>query len=917
MPPPTSHKKLTAVQKEILRRWIAEGAKYERHWSFVPVQPVPVPTAADLPATLDPQWKTWPRNSIDWFILERLARTALRPSPEAAASTLARRTALDLTGLPPRVDDVDELLRKYSPSHAGNGESARRIDAETAYEAYLGKLFASPRYGERMAVDWLDAARYADTQGYQVDRDQDMHAYRDWVIGAFNRNLPFDQFTIEQLAGDLLPAATVDQKIATGFHRNHMVNQEGGVIAAEFIAEYTADRVETTTAVWMGQTFTCARCHDHKFDPFTSREFYALKAFFANVGEQGEGGQDSLTLPMPEIDGRIAKLEGELAELRKETEARPIEQADIDRWAERLVRRPLVWEPLEIVAVAGEQGDPKPDEERRSFELGRVNRGNEPVKMTVRIPADRRFTALRLECTSEAADADVTLRHTFLGPVAKPRAMRGAVEGDSLRAIEADKVLAAVGTVDFAPRPRASLVWELQAPLSFTEASGNQEFFFAVYSSDYDTRWRLLATEAPADQLAAKAVIDVAAKAPAARTPAERTTLERGYRAAHVQTKLAYQRIAKLDEEVVSLRARLPKAFVMQERTKPKDTFILMRGVYDKPGERVAAATPAVLPPLADDAPRNRLGLAQWLVDGRHPLTARVTVNRLWQSVFGTGLVRTSEDFGSQGEAPSHPELLDWLAGEFVRSGWDVQHMLRLMLTSATYRQSSRVTPELLATDPDNRLLARGPRFRLNAEFVRDQALAAAGLLSERIGGPSVRPYHPPGLYEAVVATRAADYVEGKGEDLHRRSMYTFWKRSVPHPAMLAFDAPQREVCTLRRPRSNTPLQALNLMNDPTYVEAARHLAARMLKAGPDLRSQLRFGYRRLLARTPTEAELAILARAFERNRAEFAARPGAAAGLLTTGVPVTDKSLEPAVLAAMTGVASTMLCLDETVTKE
>jgi hypothetical protein len=918
MPPPKSHKKLSAAQKDILRRWITEGASYEKHWAYLPVGPVSVPTAADLPTTIDPAWKMWPRNPIDWFILRRLSEAGLKPSPPAKAATLARRIALDLTGLPPRADLQAEF------------------DAENLVD-YIDAHFSTPHYGERMAVDWLDAARYADTQGYQVDRDQDMHAYRDWVIGAFNQNMPFDRFTVEQLAGDLLPNATAEQKIATGFHRNHMVNQEGGAIAAEFIAEYGADRVETTAAVWMGQTFNCARCHDHKFDAITQRDFYALKAFFATVGEHGDGGQDSLPLPMPAIDGRLAPLASELAALQKQTVTPKIDEAKFARWIERVVKEPPVWKPLEIVAVAAEQGDPKPAEDGRSFGLGRVNRGSRPVTLSVRIPVGFSATALRLECTADVADAAVSLDRAFLGPSKKPLVMHGAVEGVSSKAADAEKLLKAGRnnvTLDPDPRkPPAALVWELDVPLTAAAAGGQFEFAITVFSSEHETRWRLLATDAPTDQFVAQATLDLAAKDPASRNAAsnapssknvaelrglERVALRRAYQATLGESKLVNRKIAEIKAQFDALEAQRPRAIVMQERIKPKETFILMRGVYDKPGERVTAATPAVMPPLASDAPRNRLGLARWLVDGKHPLTARMTVNRLWQSIFGVGLVRTSEDFGSQGEAPSHPELLDWLAGEFVRSGWNVRHMQRLMLTSATYRQTSRVTPELLAADPDNRLVGRGPRFRLNAEFVRDQALAAAGLLSERIGGKSVKPYHPPGLYELVTAGSSTNtWVEDTGESLHRRSMYTYWKRSVPHPAMLAFDAPGREVCALRRPRSNTPLQALNLMNDPAYVEAARHLAARMLKAGSDVKSQIGFGYRTLLARDPTDAELAILTRAFERNRTAFAARPEAAAGLLKTGVPVADKNLDPAVLAAMTGVASTMLCLDETVTKE
>ncbi len=904
MPPVKSHKKLSAAQKETLKRWVAEGAKYEQHWSFQTVGHVKVPTAADIP-NAEAGLKQWPQNPIDWFVLQRLVASGMKPSPRAESSTLARRIALDLTGLPPRA----ELLKRFDLS---------KLDD------YVNATFASPHYGERMAVDWLDAARYADTQGYQVDRDQDMHPWRDWVIAAFNKNMRFDQFTIEQIAGDLLPKATLEQKVATGFHRNHMVNQEGGIISAEFIAEYTADRVETTAAVWMGQTFNCARCHDHKFDPFTQKDFYSLKAFFNNVGEQGDGAQDSVTLPSQDIEKRLAPLQKEIAGLQDKLAKQNIPDADVRAWADRLVKQKLVWQPFEIAKLSAPQGKPKVSSNARGFELDLVNRESKPVVATVKLPAGQKITALRLECSTEADGARISLGRVFVQQKRKTIAMTGAAEGVSLKAVEAERVLdagrRAAATLQPGPnKPAEALVWQLTTPLESKNEDETLDVSITVTAAGRETEWRVLFTDAPTDQLVAESTLDIAEKDPAKLTRAESNTLKREYQLSLAESKEARAKIASLNERVADIRKQQPSAIIMNERAQPKDTFILMRGVYDKPGEKVTAATPSVLPPLAADAPRNRLGLARWLVSPENPLTARVTVNRLWQSVFGTGLVRTSEDFGSQGEPPSHPELLDWLAGEFMRSGWDVQHMLRLILTSATYQQSSRVTPALLAADPENRLLARGPRFRMNAEFVRDQALSAAGLLSEKIGGKSVKPYHPPGLYELVTAGSTVNvYVEDKGENLHRRSLYTYWKRSVPHPAMIAFDAPGREVCALRRPRSNTPLQALNLMNDPAYIEAARYLALRMLKAASDAPAQIQFGYRTLLARDASKAELGVLTRAFERTRADFAADPKATAGLLKTGAAVVDeKNVDPVVVAAMTSVASTLLCLDETVTKE
>ena len=684
MPPPKAHKVLTAAQKDQLRMWIAQGAEYQMHWAYLPIQRPPVPAVSAHP--------------VDAFVRHRLAAENLQAAAGADKVTLIRRVTLDLTGLPPTPAEVDAFVNDAAPY---------------AYERVVDRLLASPHFGERMAVDWLDAARFADTNGYQVDRDRTLYAWRDWVIQSFNENKRFDQFTIEQIAGDLLPDATRDQRIATGFHRNHMINEEGGITPEEFLAEYTADRVETTATVWLAQTFNCTRCHDHKFDPFTQRDFYSLKAFFHNVSEKGVGEYSKpasmssppfLPLPAPEIEANIAAL-----------------KADIN------------------------------------------------------------------------------------------------------------------------------------------QASRDEE-------------------------------------------PGEK------------------ERAAELTKTLTQIEKSIPVTMVMDE-AKPRDTFILLRGEFDKNGEKVAATTPAALPPMHADLPRNRLGLARWLVDPANPLPARVTVNRFWQMLFGTGLVRTAEDFGSQGEPPSHPELIDWLAAEFISSGWDTKAMLRLLVTSATYRQSSKLTPAAHERDSDNRLLARGPRFRLQGEFVRDQALAASGLLVRKIGGPSVKPYHPPGIYEQVVSQRdnpKSTYTQDSGEALHRRSLYTYWKRSVPNPAMLIFDAPFRETCTLRRPRTNTPLQALNLLNDPTYVEASRLLAQRMLREGGEsAESRLAFGFRLVTARAPRPAEMAILKASLERTLREFQSDPASAASFLKVGEAATDAKLNVAELASFTTLASTLLNLDEAVTKE
>lgn len=698
MPPPESNRMLTSTQKDLLSRWVDAGAEYDTHWAWN------IPSLQELPVLHEKP--DWPRNGVDYFVLRRLLDEGLEPSVEVDRATLIRRVTLDLIGLPPTLAEVDAFLADSSPD---------------AYDKVVGRLLESPHYGERMAVDWLDAARYADTNGYQVDRDREMYAWRDWVIEAFNQNMPFDQFTIEQLAGDLLPDPTLDQLIATGFNRNHMMNEEGGVIPEEFLAEYCSDRVETTVTIWLGQTFICARCHDHKFDPFTQNDYYSIYAFFHNVAEQGRGNYG----------------------------------ADIRRNSPPMIQLPA------------------PD-----LEMVR----------------DR---------------------------------LQGALDA-------VQKILN-------------------------SEPDGSEK--------------------------------------------------KAGFE----------KKITELKKNVDLADLAIPTALIMEELSESRPTHVLVRGAYDRLGEVVTADTPLSLPPMKDELPRNRLGLAQWLVDPVNPLTARVTVNRLWQSVFGIGIVNTPEDFGTRGASPSHPALLDWLAIQFVESGWDVKSMMRFLVTSATYRQSSRLTYDAKHGDPENRLLARGSRYRLQAEFLRDQALAASGLLVRRVGGESVKPYHPPGLYEQVVAgSSAQSYVQDKGESLYRRSLYTYWKRSVPNPAMLTFDVPFRETCAVRRSRTNTPMQALNLMNDTTYIEAARFLALRMLnEGGVTVSSRLIHGFRSVTARHPMQTELAYLKAAVSRSMEEFKANPVEAEALLKVGDSPPIRNTRTQELAAYTIAASIMLNLDETLTRE
>ncbi|MBM4073228.1 MAG: DUF1553 domain-containing protein [Planctomycetes bacterium] len=690
MPPPRFKKDLSREQIDILRRWIEQGADWSEHWSFVP------PRRPLLPMV---KRAGWSRNAVDAFILARLEREGMSPSPEAERATLIRRLSLDLTGLPPTPAEVDDFLADKSAA---------------AYEKVVDRLLDSPHFGERMALDWLDAARYADTHGYHIDAGRDMTAWRDWVIDAFNQNLPFDQFTLEQLAGDLLPDATQEQKIASGFNRNHMINFEGGAIPKEYHAAYIVDRVNTTATVWLGLTVACAQCHDHKYDPISQKEFYQLYAFFHNVPENGLDGSKGNAAPL--IKAPSKKVSRALQ--------------DLQRRIDKLARQP-----------------------------------------------------------------------------------------DSAK------------------------------------------------------------------------------------------------------------ELAKLRQEQAQLEKTARTAMVMAELAEPRDTFVMLRGQYDKLGEQVRAATPAALPPFPAGAPGNRLGLARWLIDPQHPLTARVAVNRYWQMIFGTGLVRSSEDFGSQGERPSHPELLDWLASEFTSPSlgdrsWDVKRLIRLLVTSATYRQSSRMDQASLARDPENRLLGRSARLRLQAEFLRDHALSVSGLLNREIGGASVFPSQPAGLWQELASRTdsknwsAQFFTQSRGKDLYRRGMYTFWKRTSPPPQMITFDAPDRETCTVRRSRTNTPLQALVLLNDPTFVEASRHFAERLLREAKTTDERVILAFRLATARRPNDRELAIVGTALVKQRQIFERDPRAAEKLLNVGEAPRDPRWPAAELAAWTMVASMILNLDESLTR-
>jgi mono/diheme cytochrome c family protein len=951
MPPPQAGRQLTADQKEMIRRWIEQGAKWQKHWAFIP------PVRHALPQVKAAQW---PRNGLDYFVLARLEKEGLTPSPEAERTTLIRRVTLDLTGLPPTPAEVDRALADTS---------------EQWYERLVDRLLASPHYGERMAARWLDAARYADTNGYQSDGERYMWRWRDWVIDAFNSNMPFDRFTIEQLAGDLLPSPTLEQRIATGFNRNHRGNAEGGIIPEEYAVEYVVDRVETTSAVWLGLTMGCVRCHDHKFDPIQQREFYQLFAYFNNVPEHGRAikyGNSApyIQAPTPQMLLQLELLEAKLAAAEKkfshltsqlnhaqaEWEHSP-EASRPTRWsygrrllthfaldkdtADQLNRAaPARFDNGAPAFVAGPEGGAAALDGKRFLNAGAVGDFgfDDKFALAARVFAQDTKTGTilsRMADTARASGYSVRFNNGKLQANFAVRWLDDAVRIETERALPAERWAHILVTydgsrkasgikiyVDGKPEKTTVLLDELNQSFKTKEpfrigAGGGPEDRLRGAVADVRIYGDSLSAEEAA-LVASSDPVNAIAALPAAKRSAVQSQKLRAYfleQQAPERVRLAWQQVDALRRQRDQLVESFPTSMVMEEMPTPRTTHILLRGQYDKPGEAVSPGVPAILPALPADGKNDRLKLARWLVDPSHPLTARVTVNRYWQAYFGSGIVRTVEDFGAQGEWPSHPELLDWLAAEFVRSGWDSKALQKLIVTSATYRQSSRVTKELLYKDPENRLLARGPRFRLPAETIRDQALAASGLLIDKIGGPSVKTYQPAGLWREL---GDYDFVQDHGPNLYRRSMYTFWKRTVAPPNMMTFDASGRETCTVRETRTNTPLQALILMNDVTFVEAARLLAQRvLLEGGPTVEERLTLAFRLATGRKPKPAELRILAAGYQHHLDDFRADPKAAEKLVKVGEAPRNPKLDVSELAAYTAMTNLILNLDETITKE
>lgn len=942
MPPPDSRLVLGPQERATLRRWIAEGAEYQPQWSLVP------PRAVVSPAV---RRTAWPRGPLDGFVLARLEQLGETPSPEASRETLLRRAALDLIGLPPTLDQLDDWLADPS------------VDA---YERAVDRLLASPSFGERQAVEWLDAARYADTNGYFGDHPRTAWLWRDWVIAAGNHNLPFDEFTIRQLAGDLLPQPSVADRIATGFHRNQMANNETGIIDEEYRVEYVADRVETTATTWLGLTLGCARCHDHKFDPFSQREYYQLFAIFNQSPETGlitsPNPPPTLSVPSDEQQQRIAQLEAARGEAARAYQ--PLSAAlagQIAAW-EANAAAELPSSPAERLTLHASLDGPTAAPPATALGTS-LKFSPGIIGQAVRFDATQHLEfppPLDLDAPwTIAVWAQPTGSLGCLYAQCEPDGERRGIEvlwqkgrilvhlvhrwGASVLSVATrDPVPASVWhqvvvRYDGSRRAAGLTVWldghraALQVSRETLDGSLANDQPFRVARRDAGLGFygqldelRVLQTAVPDEAFDgwywSERLRGILATATAQRTAADQEVLLDYFieRRADDTTRAARRRLLAAQQAEAAARREVPTALVLEDQPQPRRTAILRRGQYDQPGDTVAADVPAVLPPWPANAPRNRLGLARWLVAPEHPLTSRVLVNRLWQQCFGEGLVRTANDFGAQGELPTHPELLDWLAVDVVRGGWDVKATLRQIVTSATYRQTSAARPESLARDPDNRWLSRGPRFRLSAEMIRDQALAASGLLVSRLGGPSVKPFQPPGLWEAVSYNGDETYVPDQGAGQWRRSLYTFVKRQAPPPASLVWDAPTREKCVVRRARTNTPLQALVLLNDPTYLAAARHLARQILSEAGDDRQRLVTAFRRATSRRPDDREITVLVSLLDRQRQRWAERPAAAASLVDGEGEQSSASVPPSAveLAAWTVTLQVLWNLDETITR-
>ena len=964
MPPPESKKELTQSEVELLRRWLEQGAKWEKHWAFSTIEN----------SLSDGQRKSKLASGaglqphvIDHLVRQRLSLAGLSQNSRASRTSLIRRATLDLTGLPPTLDEIENFLADSSPD---------------AYDHLLDRLFASEKFGERMAVMWLDAARYGDTSVYHADGPRDMWGWRDAVVKAYNRNMPFDRFSIAQLAGDLLPEATLEDRILAGFNRNNGTTDEGGAFAEEYRVEYAVDRVKTTSTVWLGLTMECAQCHDHKYDSISQEEYYKFYAYFnvsADKGMQTRNGNAEPTLPIPDPkkEVQIPAAEAELSALQDELEAHKVAlEPEFNAWlqeqATKQADKPSVPEDS-LLSISFEEGKGRSIQaEEQGAEQQRAEGRLSGKVQWVETPQGNGLRFSGNNFVDFGAIADFKREQGFsYGGWLKPKKGIGALVAkmDDANAFRGFDLLAGVGPISV----HIINTWPTNAIKVVTNKKLEADKWYHVFAT-YDgsstaagikiyvngeswdwkieqdrlsdsiqtTKSLLVGSRHPGSRLNAEVdavqlferqlsgedvsllantqAIDKLLAIPAG----ERTEEQVGRLRRHfLESESAKYRelnasVAKTESKLQELRKPLTTVMVMGDMQKPRDTFILNRGAYDSPSEKkVTAGTLAVLPAMPAEFETNRLGLAKWLFTDEQPLTARVTVNRYWQLLFGTGIVATPEDFGSQGEYPSHPELLDWLAWDFKQNGWDIKRTLKQIMLTETYCQSSRVNAEAETIDPENRLLSHGPRIRLPAEFVRDTALHLAGLLNPAVGGPGVKPYQPSGLWVEVGLSGKPAFVQDHGNRLYRRSLYTYWKRSAPPPSMQIFDAPTREKCTIRRPRTNTPLQALVVLNDPQFVEASRKFAERIMANSEGSIERIVFAFRAATSRLPSDSELETLLGVYLAAKREFESDLQAAEALLKVGEAKMASTLPLPELAAWSVVANTIMNLDETLTRE
>ncbi|CAN5537373.1 DUF1553 domain-containing protein [soil metagenome] len=969
MPPPESNLSLSDYEIALLGKWIKQGAEWKQHWSFAS------PVTPELPEVKN---KEWVKSSIDHFILSKIEAAGLKPSPQASKESLIRRVSFDLTGLPPSVDEVDAFLADNSSN---------------AYEKVVDRLLASPHYGERMAADWLDLARYADSHGYQDDGMRNSWPWRDWVIKAYNENLPYDEFVKWQLAGDLLPNPSKEQLIATSFNRNHPQTQEGGVVDEEYRVEYVADRANTVGKAFLGLTVECARCHDHKYDPISQKDYFSLFAFFNNNNESGiipYNGEASPTLILTseEAESQLIYLREKISPL--EESLKPVNyQQNFKNWLVKAEKNPENFSinktghlgnfefeeaqdqkefknSLNKPLKGKVSGDPdkKPLVVPGKFGKGRQFIGDAGIEFTKELNFDRHqpfSISIWVNLLKEGEEG--TLFAKSNGEFDGFRGYRVLLNKDRSLSVSLSYVWPA-NSIDFVTHNKMDLNKWYHLALTYdgsSKSSGVKLFIDgketerkvltdnlqkSIMYGENEKNWSpmpfLLARDvrssiqhivmdelnAYARQLSSLEVQELSddqgAITKILKTPEEKRHREDKeklfeYYLLNFDKQFAdhLARITQLREEENKIITVQPEVMIISERSEPLPAYILDRGEYDSPTEEVAPDTPGSLIKYDEALPKNRLGLTEWLLNPQHPLTSRVTVNRLWAMCFGVGLVNTPDDFGNQGALPTHPELLDWLAVNLMKSGWNVKKFMKMIVMSSAYQQSSIPSNELKEKDPDNHLYTRGPGFRLSAEMVRDNALAASGLLAPKIGGPSVYPYQPEGIWEALATRNKTSYTQGKGEDLYRRSLYTVWKRSSPPPSMMNFDASDRYLCQVKRQKTSTPLQALVLMNDPQYIEASRILAERMIKeGGTGTEERINFAFKALTSRAPREEEINLLKDLLKEELNDLKNNPGRADDLLSIGEYERDKKLDPQEVAAYTIVASTIMNFDEFVVK-